>query len=114
MSYLTGSGWIQLIVFCVGLFLITKPMGIYLMRVLDPDVEGGMGILEKILGPVEWLVYHVACLDPKKQQNWKQYTLSLTMLGLITVLVSYSLYRLQDKLPLQPNMANLAQSVDSN
>src|SRR5580658_7488003 len=114
MSYLTGSGWIQLIVFCIGLFLITKPMGIYLMRVLDPDVEGGMGILEKIFGPIERLIYKIALIDPKKQQNWKQYTLSYVMLGMITVLLSYGLYRIQDKMPLQQNMSNLAQSVDNN
>ena len=24
---------------------ITKPMGVYLLRVLDPDKEGGMGLL---------------------------------------------------------------------
>jgi K+-transporting ATPase ATPase A chain len=114
MSYLTGSGWVQLLVFCIGLFLITKPMGLYLLRVLDPEREGGMGILEKILGPVERLVYAVAHVDSRRQQNWKQYTLSLLMLGMVTVLLSYGLYRIQDLLPLQKNMPILAQSVDKN
>ena len=114
MSYMRGVDWLQLIVFCIGLFLITKPMGIYLLHVLDPDQEGGMGILERILGPVEWLVYKVARIDPKKQQNWKQYTLSLLMLGMVTMLLSYGLYRIQDLLPLKQNMANLGQTVDKN
>ena len=91
MSHLTASGWIQLIVFSIGLLAITKPMGIYLMRVLDPEVEGGMGFLEKIFGPVEWLVYKVAHVDPKKQQNWKQYALAVTIFGLVTILISYGL-----------------------
>jgi K+-transporting ATPase ATPase A chain len=114
MSYMTGSGWFQLIVFCIGLILITKPMGIYLIHVLDPDQEGGMGFLERIFGPLEWLVYKVARIDPKKQQNWKQYALSLLMLGMVTMLISYGLYRIQDILPLQQNMANLGQTVDKN
>ena len=114
MSYLRPVDWLQLLVFCIGLLLITKPMGIYLLRVLDPDQEGGMGFLERILGPVEWLVYKVARVNPKKQQNWKQYSLSLMMLGLVTMLVSYGLYRIQDVLPLKQNMANLAQSVDKS
>ncbi|MGD0463622.1 MAG: potassium-transporting ATPase subunit KdpA [Tepidisphaeraceae bacterium] len=114
MQYMRGLDWIQLLVFCIGLLLITKPMGIYLLRVLDPDQEGGLGILEKILGPVEWLVYKVAGVDPKKQQNWKQYTLALLFLGMVTVLLSYGLYRIQDVLPLKQNMPNLAQSVDKN
>src|ERR1700722_12262726 len=104
MSYLTGSGWVQLIIFCIGLALITKPMGIYLMRVLDPEAEGGLGFVEKIFGPLERLIYKIARVDPKQQQNWKQYTLALTMLGLITVLLSYGLYRMQDVLPLRQNM----------
>jgi potassium-transporting ATPase potassium-binding subunit len=114
MNYLTGSGWVQLIVFCIGLLLITKPMGIYLMRVLDPEVEGGMGFLEKVLGPVERLIYKFARINPKQQQNWKQYTLAIVMLGLITILISYGLYRVQDMLPFRQNMANLGQTVDKN
>ena len=65
MHYMTLSGWIQFLVFLVALAAITKPMGIYLLRVLDPDKEGGLGFLEKILGPVEWLVYKVARVNPK-------------------------------------------------
>jgi potassium-transporting ATPase potassium-binding subunit len=114
MQYMSGSGWIQLLVFCVGLALITKPMGIYLLRVLDPDQEGGVGLLENIFGPIERLVYKIAHVNPKKQQNWKQYCLSLLMLGMVTVLLSYGLYRLQDILPLKANMPNLAQSVDKS
>lgn len=109
---MTGSGWIQLLAFLIGLALITKPMGLYLLRVLDPEQEGGLGILEKIFKPVEWLVYKVARVDPKKQQNWKQYALSVLMLGMVTMLLSYGLYRIQDILPLKANMANLGATVD--
>ncbi len=66
MSYMRGMDWVQLLIFCIGLLLITKPMGIYLLRVLDPDQEGGLGILEKIFGPIERLVYKIARIDPKK------------------------------------------------
>ena len=111
---MTWDGWIQLLVFCIALAAITKPMGIYLLRVLDPDKEGGLGVAEKILGPVERLVYWVARVNPKKQQNWKQYALAVLMLGMVTMLVSYGLYRLQDLLPLQQNMASLGQSTDSH
>jgi K+-transporting ATPase ATPase A chain len=114
MQYMTLSGWIQFLVFLVALAAITKPMGVYLLRVLDPDKEGGLGWLEKILGPVEWLVYKVARVNPKKQQNWKQYALSLLMLGMVTTVISYGLYRIQDILPLQANMPSLAQSVDKD
>jgi hypothetical protein len=31
-----ASGWIQFAIFLIALALVTKPMGLYLMRVLDP------------------------------------------------------------------------------
>jgi len=114
MQYMTLSGWIQFLVFLVALAAITKPMGIYLLRVLDPDKEGGLGFLEKIFGPVEWLVYKVACVNPKKQQNWKQYALAMLMLGMVTTVLSYGLYRIQDILPLKANLASLNATVDKN
>jgi K+-transporting ATPase ATPase A chain len=114
MQYMTLSGWVQFLVFLVALAAITKPMGFYLLRVLDPDKKGGLGILEKILGPLEWLVYKVARVNPKKQQNWKQYALAILMLGMVTTVLSYGLYRIQDILPLKANLASLAGTVDNN
>ncbi len=114
MHYMTLSGWIQFLIFLVALAAITKPMGVYLLRVLDPDKEGGLGWLEKILGPVERLAYAVMRVNPKKQQNWKQYCLGMLMLGMVTTLASYGLFRIQDILPLKANMPSLAQTVDKN
>src|SRR5450432_286291 len=111
---MSGSGWIQLLVFVVALVAITKPMGIYLMHVLDPDREGGMGILEKILGPIERLVYKFARVDSSKQQNWKQYTIAILIFSLVTTLFSYGLYRMQDVLPRKQNISNLGATVDGN
>ncbi|MGA2067116.1 MAG: potassium-transporting ATPase subunit KdpA [Thermoguttaceae bacterium] len=114
MQYMALSGWLQFLVFLVVLAAITKPMGIYLLRVLDPDKEGGLGLLEKIFAPVEWLVYKLARINPKKQQNWKQYALSLLMLGMVTTVLSYGLYRIQDILPLKDNLKSLGATVDEN
>jgi K+-transporting ATPase ATPase A chain len=108
---MNASGWIQLIVFCIGLVLITKPMGIYLIRVLDPEVEGGMGILEKILGPFERLMYMIARIDHKKQQNWKQYCIAVLIFGAVATVFSYACFRVQDIMPLKQNMANLSNTV---
>jgi K+-transporting ATPase ATPase A chain len=114
MQYMTLSGWIQFLVFLVALAAITKPMGIYLLRVLDPDKEGGLGWLEKLFGPVEWLVYKLARINPKKEQNWKQYALSILMLGMVTTVLSYGLYRIQDILPLKANLPSLGATVDKD
>jgi K+-transporting ATPase A subunit len=49
-----AAGWVQLALIVAGLVVITKPFGIYLVKVLDPDV-GGRLWLERRLGPVERL-----------------------------------------------------------
>ena len=51
------SGWIQLALFSVILLALTKPMGLYLVRVLDAD---GRTFLDPVLKPVERLIYRLA------------------------------------------------------
>ena len=37
---MSANGWLQLVLILGGLVAITKPLGIYLVRVLDPEHEG--------------------------------------------------------------------------
>jgi K+-transporting ATPase ATPase A chain len=46
-------GWVQLALFIILLFLLTKPVGIYLTRVLDPE---GKTSLDAALRPAERLL----------------------------------------------------------
>jgi potassium-transporting ATPase potassium-binding subunit len=92
-------GWIQLALF-VGLLLVfTRPMGVYLTKVLDVE---GKTFLDPVMRPVERLLYSLLGIDPKKEQDWKQYTFSLIAFSLVGVLFTYSVLRLQHLLPLNP------------
>ena len=62
-----ASGWIQLVVFSILLLALTKPMGLYLVRVLDAN---GRTCLDPALKPVERLIYRLAGLDPAREQDW--------------------------------------------
>ena len=66
------SGWIQFAIYLIALALVTKPMGLYLMRVLDAN---GKTWLDPVLAPVERLTYRAMGVDSRKEHNWKQYTL---------------------------------------
>ena len=66
-------GWIQLAVFVGILLLLTKPIGMYLVQVLDID---GKPFLSPVLRPLERLLYRLFGLDPKKEQSWQEYTVS--------------------------------------
>lgn len=92
-------GWIQLVFYVVLLFSLTRPMGLFLLRVLDAE---GRTFLDPALKPVERLLYRFLRLDPKKEQDWKEYTLSLLAFSLVGLLFTYAILRLQNLLPLNP------------
>ena len=92
-------GWIQLVFYVVILLFLTRPMGIFLVRVLDAD---GRTFLDPVLKPVERLLYRLLRLDPKNEQDWKQYTLSLLAFSFVGLLFTYAILRLQNLLPLNP------------
>jgi K+-transporting ATPase ATPase A chain len=91
-------GWIQLALFVGLLLLITKPLGLYLLQVLDAR---GRTWLDPIVGPLERLTYRLGGVDSSKEQHWKQYTISMLIFSLFTMLVTYAILRLQAILPLQ-------------
>jgi K+-transporting ATPase ATPase A chain len=92
-------GWSQLAVFVVILVMLTKPIGTYLVQVLDVD---GKPFLSPVLRPLERLLYHLFGLDPKKEQSWQEYTISLLAFSLVSLLATYAILRLQHLLPLNP------------
>src|SRR5580698_4213543 len=91
-------GWIQLALYLGLLLLITKPLGLYLLQVLDAH---GRTWLDPLCRPVERFTYRLCGIDPEKEQHWKQYTISMLLFSLFTMLVTYVLLRLQAFLPLQ-------------
>ncbi len=92
-------GWIQLAVYVGILLLVTKPMGLYLFRVLDAE---GKTFLDPVLKPTERLLYRLFGVDPKKEQDWIQYTVSMLAFSLVGLLFTYAILRLQHLLPLNP------------
>jgi potassium-transporting ATPase potassium-binding subunit len=92
-------GWIQLAVFVVILLALTKPVGIYLVQVLDID---GKPFLSPVIRPAERMLYRVFGIDPKKEQSWQEYAISLLAFSLVSLLATYAILRLQHLLPLNP------------
>ena len=92
-------GWIQLTLYMLVLLALTKPMGLYLVQVMD---AGGKTFLDPVLRPLERFLYRFFGLDPKKEQDWKGYTFSLLLFSLVGLLFTYFILRLQHLLPLNP------------
>ncbi len=94
-----ASGWIQRTLFVAALALITKPMGLYLMRVLDVN---GKTWLDPVLRPMERITYRVMGVDSSREHDWKQYTFAMLLFSLVSCLFTYAILRLQHLLPLNP------------
>ncbi len=90
---------IQILLFVLILFLLTKPAGIYLTAVLDPS---GKTFLDRLFKPVERLIYRIAGVDPLKGQSWKGYLASLLIFSLAGFIMTFTILKLQDILPLNP------------
>jgi K+-transporting ATPase ATPase A chain len=91
--------WLELALFIGALVLVTKPLGLYINRVLNPN---GRTWLDPVLRPLEKLTYRVLGLDPQKEQGWKQYAFAMLLFSLVSCLFTYAILRLQQYLPLNP------------
>jgi K+-transporting ATPase ATPase A chain len=92
------NAWLQLALYVAALLLITKPLGLYLVRVLDSH---GKTWLDPVVRPFERLTYRICGIDPEREQNWIGYAVSMLIFSLVGMLVTYFILRFQDKLPLQ-------------
>jgi K+-transporting ATPase ATPase A chain len=91
--------WIQLALFLALLILLTKPIGIHLYKVLE---TGGKTVFSPILGGCEKLLLKALGRGSEKEQNWKEYGLSLAAFSLAGMLLTYLILRFQHLLPLNP------------
>ncbi len=93
-----SQSWIQLALYCGLLLLITKPLGLYLVAVL----ERGKTWLDPVVRPFERLTYRICGIKPDAEQGWIAYTVSLMAFTLVGILFTYFILRYQDHLPLNP------------
>jgi K+-transporting ATPase ATPase A chain len=91
---MTANGWAQIAVYSVALLALTKPMGVYMVKVYD----GSMGWLR----PVERLLYRMGGIDAEQDQHWTAYTAAMLLFSAASMLLTYVALRLQHVLPFNP------------
>jgi len=95
---MTAAAWGQLALFSALVLLVTKPLGLYMVRVF----EGDRRPWPRVLGPVERFLFRLSGVDPTAEQTWVRYTGSVLALSAFSLLVTYAILRLQHLLPLNP------------
>ena len=91
---MTTNGWLQILVFSVAVLAITKPAGLYMLRVYDGSLRW--------LAPLERALYRLCGVDPEEDQHWTRYAAALLLFSAVSMLITYAVLRLQQHLPLNP------------
>src|SRR3954467_7805747 len=95
---MTVIGWLQIILFCVIIVALTKPLGWYMTRVFN----GERTFLSPVLHPVEVALYGISGVDEKREQHWLTYSVAMLLFHVGGFLVIYAVMRLQAVLPFNP------------
>jgi potassium-transporting ATPase potassium-binding subunit len=88
---MTFLGWLTIFLFVGILTALAIPLGSYMAAVYS----GERTIVDRVLGPVERLLYRVLRVDVTKGQDWKAYAKSLIIFSLAGWLLLYFILRTQ-------------------
>ena len=100
---------VQCVLYMVVLLLLVKPLGLYMAWVYE---ETPMGI-DKLLGPIERLIYKLSGVRRDAEMGWKTYAVAMMLFNAVGMLAVYVLQRAQVHLPLNP-MAMTPVTPDSS
>ena len=95
---MTADAVVQLTLYCVLLVAVAKPLGGYMARVY----QGEARFAERVIGPVERILYRLLHIDPREEMTWKTYAVATVLFNVAGLLVVYLLQRLQGSLPANP------------
>ena len=95
---MTTNAILQMSLYVVVLVALVKPLGAFMAQVYENKPCG----LDKILGPLERLIYRLCGVDPTAEMSWKHYTYAALAVNFLGLVIVYGLLRLQYYLPLNP------------
>src|SRR4249919_2202888 len=95
---MTSNGVLQILLFFGLIWLVTKPVGLFMSRLF----QGERTFLHPVIRPIEALVYRLCGVREKEEQRWTQYAASVLAFSLFAFLIPYLMMRLQGWLPLNP------------
>jgi K+-transporting ATPase ATPase A chain len=95
---MTANGWFQIGLYLLVIFLITKPLGIFMARVFS----GEKTFLDRILRPIERLIYRLTGVDEKHEMRWTEYAAAMLLFSGVSMALLYLMERTQKWLPLNP------------
>jgi len=95
---MTANGWFQIGLYLFVIFLVTKPLGVFMARVFNREKT----FLDPILRPIEKLVYRLTGVDEKREMRWTEYAVAMLLFSGVSMALLYLIERTQKWLPFNP------------
>jgi K+-transporting ATPase ATPase A chain len=95
---MTANGWFQIGLYLLVIFLVTKPLGVFMTRVFSREKT----FLDPILRPIEKLVYRLTGVDEKREMRWTEYAVAMLLFSGVSMGLLYLIERTQKWLPFNP------------
>jgi K+-transporting ATPase ATPase A chain len=92
---------LQAIAMIIALAIAVPPLGRYIAYVFGAK-DDGSSPGDRFFNPIERVIYRLFGVDPKREQRWNIYAVSMMAFTAVSLLVLYALLRLQGSLPLNP------------
>jgi potassium-transporting ATPase potassium-binding subunit len=95
---MTANGWLQILLFFGLVLLITKPLGVYMAKVLEREKSR----TDRIFDPIDRLLYRLTGIDERHEMAWTEYAVAMLLFSAATMFLTYILQRVQGFLPWNP------------
>jgi K+-transporting ATPase ATPase A chain len=95
---MTANGCFQILLFILAVFLVTKPLGIFLVHVFERQRT----FLDPVLRPLERSLYRVCGVDETHEMKWSEYGVAMLLFSAVSMILLYGIERAQHWLPLNP------------
>ncbi len=95
---MTANGWFQIGLYLFVIFLVTKPIGVFMTRVFNREKT----FLDPIFRPIERLVYRLTGVNEKHEMRWTEYAVAMLLFSGVSMTLLYLIERTQKWLPFNP------------
>jgi len=95
---MTLNGWLQILLYLAVIFVVTKPVGIFMAKVFNRERT----LLDPVLRPFERLLYRLTLVNEEHDMPWSEYAFSMLLFSGVSMLLLYLIERIQQLLPLNP------------
>ncbi len=108
---MTANGWFQIAVFLLLVIAVTKPLGVFMVRVFNRERT----FLDPVARPLERLIYKACGVDENHEMPWTEYAFAMLLFSAVSMLLLYLMQRAQVYLPLNPQkFAGVPQALAFN